>query len=84
MRGPDGKLDAARGRVDRGRGRSAGQHGSVVRVAQQSVPVDGAQVPHVQLGHGRLLHGTLPVADRRYGRPVNWTILQSRHILAER
>jgi len=84
VRGSDGELDSARGRVDRGRGRPAGQHGRAVCVAQQSVPVDGAQVPHVQLGHGRLLHGSLPVANRRYGRPINRTLLQSRHILAER
>jgi len=84
LRRPDGKLDAARGRVDRGRGRTSGQHGCFVRVTQQSVPVDRTQVPHVQPGNGRLLHGPLPVAHRHYGRPVNRTLLQSRHILAKR
>jgi hypothetical protein len=38
--------------MDRGRGRFVGKHGRVVRVAQQSIPIDCTQVPHVQLGHG--------------------------------
>jgi len=33
--------------VDRGRGRFAGKHGRVVRVAEQSVPIDCPQIPHV-------------------------------------
>jgi len=52
VRGSDGKLDITSGRLDRGRGRSAGKHGRVVRVTEQSVPIDCPQVPHVQLGYG--------------------------------
>lgn len=84
LRRPDGQLDATRGRVDRGRGRAARQLSRAVRAAQQPVPVDRAKVPHVQLGHGRLLHGAVPVADRPDGRPVNRSLFQPRHILAER
>jgi len=84
VRGPDGKLDAAGGRVDRGRGRAARQHGRAVRVAQQPVPVDRAQVPHVQPGHRGLLHGPLSAVHRRDGRLFHRTLFQLRHILAER
>lgn len=83
VRGPDGQLDAARGRVDRGRGRAARQHGRAVRAAQQPVPVDRAQVPHVQPGHRGLLHGPVPAAHRAHGRPVHRPLFQLRHILAE-
>lgn len=84
VRGPDGQLDASRGRVDRGRGRATRQPGRAVRVAQQPVPVDRPEVPHVQLGHRRLLHGPIPVAHRPHGRPVHRSLFQPRHILAER
>lgn len=84
MRGPDGQLDPSGGRVDRGRSGTARQHGRAVRAAQQPFPIDRAQVPHVQPGHGRLLYGTVPVAHRADGRSIDRTVFQPCHILATR
>lgn len=84
MRGPDGQLDVTRGRVDRGRGRTSRQYGRAVCVAQQPFPVDRPEVPNVQPGHRRFLHGPIPVANRPDGRSVDRSLFQPRHILAKR
>lgn len=84
VRRPDGQLGVARVRVDRGRGRVTRQPGRAVRVDLQPVPDDCTQVPHVQLGCGRSLHGPLSAADRPDGRTIHRTLFQPRHILAAR
>jgi len=65
-----------------GRRGAGGQPGRVAGAAEFPVPHDCVQVPDVQPGARRPLHGRLPAAYRLHGRAIYWRVFQPRHRLA--
>ena len=65
-----------------GRRSAGGQPGCAAGAAQLPLPYDCPQVPNVQPGARRPLHGYLLAAHRLHGRAIHRRVLQPRHRLA--